>query len=132
VDGATPIMVTVGAPRRVFLTAGILGIVGIVVAAIAGAWLVGVLFFAGLGLGALHNILTAKSIHRHTAGGAEPDRKRFAFASLGRITYITVLGVLGLVVFHKPGLAVFVGLLIFHFMALIGTSLPLLKELRQL
>ncbi len=131
-DGATPIMVTVGAPRRVFLTAGVLGLVGVIGAAVEGAWLVGVLFFAGLVLGALHNILTAKSIHRHTAGGAEPDRRRFAFASLGRLTYITVLGVLGLVVFHKPGLAVFVGLLIFHFMALIGTSLPLLKELRQL
>jgi hypothetical protein len=131
VDGATPIMVTVGAPRRVFLVAGILGLAGIVVAAAVGHWLVGVLFLAGLVLGALHNHLTAKSIHKHTENGAEPDRKRFAFASLGRLTYITLLGVLGLVVFHRPGLAVFVGLVIFHFMALLGTSLPLLKELRQ-
>ena len=128
-DGATPIMVTVGAPRRVFASAGVLGLAGIVVAAVIGHWLVGVLFLAGLGLGALHNKMTANSIHRHTAGGAEPDRRRFAFASLARLTYVTLLGVVGLVVFHRAGLAVFVGLVIFHFMALLGTSLPLLKEL---
>lgn len=130
-DGATPIMVTVGAPRRVFISAAILGLAGIVVSAVLGHWLVGVLFLAGLALGALHNHLTAKSIHKHTANGAEPDRRRFAFASLGRLTYVTLLGVIGLVLFHRPGLAVFVGLVIFHFMALLGTSLPLLKELRQ-
>ncbi len=128
-DGATPIMVTVGAPRRVFLSAAILGLAGVVVALVIGHWLVGVLFLAGLALGALHNKMTATAIHRATANGAEPDRRRFAFASLGRLTYITLLGVVGLVAFHRPGLAVFVGLVIFHFMALLGTSLPLLKEL---
>jgi hypothetical protein len=132
VDEVRTVRYVVGAPRRVFVVATVLGGVGLAAASIGGHWLVGVLFVVGLFLGAVHNTLTATSIRKATnTGGAEPDKRAFAFSSLFRLLYITVFGAIFLVLFHRAGLAVFVGLLVFHFMALLGTGVPLIKELKK-
>jgi hypothetical protein len=131
VDDGRTVRYVVGAPRRVFVVALAMAAVGLVASSIGGHWLVGVLFAVGLFLGAIHNTMTATAIRKHTAAGAEPDRRAFAFSSLFRLVYITLFGALFLVLFHRPGLAVFVGLLVFHFMALLGTSVPLIKELKK-
>lgn len=131
-DEVRTVRYVVGAPRRVFVVAMVLGGVGLAAASIGGHWLVGVLFIVGLFLGAVHNTMTATSIRKATnTGGAEPDKRAFAFSSLFRLLYITVFAAIFLVVFHRAGLAVFVGLLVFHFLALVGTGVPLIKELKK-
>lgn len=130
-DDGRAVRYVVGAPRRVFVVATVLGGIGLAAASIGGHWLVGVLFVVGLLLGAVHNAMTATAIRKYTGTGLEPDRKAFAFSSLFRLLYITAFGAVFLVVFRRPGLAVFVGLLVFHFMALLGTSVPLIKELKK-
>jgi len=131
VEEARTVRYVVGAPRRVFVVAMVLGGVGLAAASIGGHWLVGVLFVVGLFLGAVHNTMTATSIRKATNVGGEPDKRAFAFSSLFRLLYITVFAALFLVVFHRSGLAVFVGLLVFHFLALVGTGVPLIKELKK-
>lgn len=130
-DEGPTIRYAVGAPRRVFVVATIMAGVGLAIASILGYWLVGLLFAVGLGLGAIHNAMTATAIRKHTVAGVETDRKGFAFSSLFRLLYITAFGAVFLLAFKRAGLAVFVGLLVFHFMALLGTSMPLLKELKK-
>lgn len=130
-DEGRTIRYAVGAPRRVFVMAVVLAGVGLAGASILGAWLVGLLFAVGLLLGALHNTMTATAIRKFTVAGDEADRKGFAFSSLFRLLYITAFAAIFLVVFKRPGLAVFVGLVVFHFMALLGTSVPVLKELKK-
>lgn len=129
-DGRT-VRYVVGAPRRVFVVAMVMGGVGLAAASIGGHWLVGLLFVVGLFLGAVHNAMTATSIRKATNAGGEPNKRAFAFSSLFRLLYITVFAAIFLVVFHRAGLAVFVGLLVFHFLALVGTGVPLIKELKK-
>jgi small-conductance mechanosensitive channel len=130
VNSTAPLMVPVGTPRRVFIIAAILGGVGLLIALVLGHPLVGLLLLCGLALGAVNNILTVRSILKFTAAG-DPDRKRFAKASLLRLGYISLIAALFLIVFRREGIAVLAGLAVFHLLAALATSVPALKEFRK-
>jgi len=123
-------MVPVGTPRRVFVIALVLGGVAIAGAALLGHVLVGVLFLAGLVLGAGNNIAATRTVLKHTEQN-DPDRKRFAKASLVRLLYITLIAAIFVVAFRRAGVAVLAGLAVFHLLAALATSVPLLKEFRK-
>jgi hypothetical protein len=125
-----PVMVPVGTPRRVFVIAAVLGGVGLLLASLLSHPLVGLLLLVGLALGAANNILTVRSILKFTAAG-DPDRKRFAKASLARLAYISLIAVVFLIVFRREGIAVLAGLAVFHLLAALATSVPVLKEFRK-
>jgi hypothetical protein len=126
----SPVMVPVGTPRRVFVIAAVLGGVGLLLASLLSHPLVGVLLLVGLMLGAANNILTVRSILKFTAAG-DPDRTKFAKASLLRLAYISLLAAVFLVVFRREGIAVLAGLAVFHLLAALATSVPVLKEFRK-
>lgn len=125
-----PLMVPVGTPRRVFIIAAILGGVGLLIASVLGHVVVGLLLLCGLALGAVNNILTVRSILKFTAAG-DPDRKKFAKASLLRLGYISLIAAMFLIVFRREGIAVLAGLAVFHLLAALATSVPALKEFRK-
>ena len=127
---AGPLMVPVGTPRRVFAIAAVLGGVALLVTALIGHIAIGLLLFVGLVLGATNNIMTVRSILKHTAAG-DPDRKQFAKASLGRLAYISLIAVVFVIAFRPDGIAVLAGLAVFQLLATLATSLPLLKEFRK-
>ena len=129
-NSTAPLMVPVGTPRRVFIIAAILGGVGLPIAAVLGHVVVGLLLLCGLALGAVNNILTVRSILKFTAAG-DPDRKKFAKASLVRLAYISLIAALFLIVFRREGIAVLAGLAVFHLLAALATSVPALKEFRK-
>jgi ATP synthase I chain len=125
-----PLMVPVGTPRRVFIIAAVLGGVGLLIASLVGHVIVGLLLLVGLVLGAVNNILTVRSILKFTAAG-DPDRKRFAKASLARLAYISLIAAVLLIVFRRDGIAVLAGLAVFHLLAALATAVPALKEFRK-
>ena len=125
-----PVMVPVGTPRRVFIIAAVLGGLGLLLASLLSHPLVGLLLLVGLALGAANNILTVRSILKFTAAG-DPDRKRFAKASLARLAYISLIAGVFLIVFRREGIAVLAGLAVFHLLAALATSVPVLKEFRK-
>ena len=129
-NSTAPLMVPVGSPRRVFIIAAILGGVGLLIASVLGHVVVGLLLLCGLALGAVNNILTVRSILKFTAAG-DPDRKKFAKASLLRLGYISLIAALFLIVFRREGIAVLAGLAVFHLLAALATSVPALKEFRK-
>jgi len=129
-NSTAPIMVPVGTPRRVFIIAAVLGGVGLLIASVLGHVVVGLLLLCGLALGAVNNILTVRSILKFTAAG-DPDRKKFAKASLVRLGYISLIAALFLIVFRREGIAVLAGLAVFHLLAALATSVPALKEFRK-
>lgn len=129
-SSTSPLMVPVGTPRRVFVIAAVLGGVGLVIGSVLGHPLVGGLFLIGLALGVVNNVMTVRSIVKHTDAG-DPDRKQFAFASLRRLGYISLFAVFFLLAFHREGIAVLAGLAVFHMLAALAQSLPLLKEFRK-
>jgi hypothetical protein len=125
-----PVMVPVGTPRRVFVVVAVLGGVGLLIASLLGHVVVGLLLLVGLALGVANNILTVRSILKFTAAG-DPDRKRFAKASLARLAYVSLIAGVFLIVFRREGIAVLAGLAVFHMLAALATSVPLLKEFRK-
>jgi hypothetical protein len=129
-NSTAPLMVPVGTPRRVFIIAAVLGGVGLLIASVLGHVVVGLLLLCGLALGAVNNILTVRSILKFTAAG-DPDRKKFAKASLLRLGYISLIAALFLIVFRREGIAVLAGLAVFHLLAALATSVPALKEFRK-
>ena len=129
-NSTAPLMVPVDTPRRVFIIAAILGGVGLLIASVLGHVVVGLLLLCGLALGAVNNILTVRSILKFTAAG-DPDRKKFAKASLLRLGYISLIAALFLIVFRREGIAVLAGLAVFHLLAALATSVPALKEFRK-
>ena len=125
-----PLMVPVGTPRRVFVIALVLGGVGLAVGSLLGYPAAGGLFLVGLFLGAINNVMTVRSILKHTEAG-DPDRKKLAIASLRRLAYISLIAVVLLIAFRPEGVAVLAGLAVFHLLAALATSLPALKEFRK-
>jgi hypothetical protein len=125
-----PVMVPVGTPRRVFIIAAVLGGVGLLIASLVGHVIVGLLLLVGLALGAVNNILTIRSILKFTAAG-DPDRKRFAKASLARLAYVSLIAAVFLIVFRRDGIAVLAGIAVFHLLAALATAVPALKEFRK-
>ena len=125
-----PLLVPVGTPRRVFVVALVLGGVAMVIASLVGEVLIGGLFLVGLALGGLNNIMMVRSILKHTDAG-DPNRKKFAMASLRRLAYISLIAVVFLLAFHRDGIAVLAGLALFHLLAALATSVPVLKEFRK-
>jgi hypothetical protein len=123
-------MVPVGTPRRVFVIALVLGGVGLAIGSLLGYPEAGGLFLVGLFLGAVNNVMTVRSILKHTEAG-DPDRKKFALASLRRLAYISLVAVVLLIAFRPEGVAVLAGLAVFHLLAALATSLPALKEFRK-
>ena len=129
-NAASPLMVPVGTPRRVFVIALVLGGVGLAIGSLLGHALVGGLFLVGLVLGVLNNIMTVRSILKHTEAG-DPDRKKFALASLRRLGYISLFALVFLLAFRPEGVAVLAGLAVFHLLAALASSVPVLKEFRK-
>jgi ATP synthase I chain len=125
-----PLMVPVGTPRRVFVVTLVLGGLGLLGASLLGHPAVGALFLVGLILGWVNNVMTVRSILKHTEGG-DPDRRHFAKISLIRLGYITLIAAVFLVAFRREGIAVLAGLAVFHILASLASSLPLLKEFRK-
>ena len=124
-------MVPVGTPRRVFIIAAVLGGVGLLLASLLGhAAHRAAVRSSGSCSGRANNIMTVRSILKFTAAG-DPDRKRFAKASLARLAYISLIAAVFLVVFRREGIAVLAGLAVFHLLAALATSVPVLKEFRK-
>ena len=125
-----PIMVPVGTPRRVFVVALVLGGIGLAGASLLGHAAIGLFFLIGLVLGGINNIMTVRSILKFTRNG-DPDRKQFAKASLLRLGYISLIAAVLLVAFRRDAIGVLAGLAVFHLLAALATTVPVLKEFRK-
>ena len=125
-----PIMVPVGTPRRAFVVALVLGGIGLAGASLLGHPAIGLFFLIGLVLGGVNNIMTVRSILKFTRNG-DPDRKQFAKASLLRLGYISLIAAVLLVAFRRDAIAVLAGLAVFHLLAALATTVPVLKEFRK-
>ena len=84
-NATSPLMVPVGTPRRVFVIALVLGGVGLAIGSLLGHALVGGLFLVGLVLGVLNNIMTVRSILKHTEAGAHVDDAQWLVNALRKL-----------------------------------------------
>jgi hypothetical protein len=68
---------------------------------------------------------------RIITSGEQPTRNEMIFATVARLTVLTAVAVTIAVVFWPEGIGLLLGLAIFRLVALVMTSVPLLKELKK-
>ena len=115
--------------RRAAVVSAGLAVVAIALTALASHPLIGIFGTVGLALGAVNNYLLQRSVLRY--GSDESiTRKQFRNGVLRRLTAVTLLAVGCALLVRPDGLAVFVGLAVFHVVMLIGAALPVFRSLR--
>jgi ATP synthase I chain len=124
----TPVSAAANLRRSAALSA-VLGAVAIVVTSIEGHPLMGVFGFLGLGLGAYNNHLLQRSVLRYARDEAM-GKKQFRHGVLTRLGLVTLIAAGCAVLTQPDGLAVFVGLAVFHAIMLVGAALPVFRSLR--
>lgn len=116
--------------RRPLLAATAFAVIGIVLGAVFGHPVMGILFAIGLGMG-LYN---ARMLQRQVVkviSAENPTKRAITGSSLQRLGVLTIIA-LALGYFLRPdGLGVFFGLAAFQLIFMANTMLPVLKERRQ-
>ena len=95
-----------------------------------GEWETAALTAVGVGLALVNHLATefwlAKLIH----SGEQPTRARIAASTIIRLSVLSVVAVGAAVLFWPSGIGLLLGLAIFRLIALVMTTIPLLKELK--
>jgi len=128
VPGYTP-PVTRATFRRSAMATVVVAAVAIAVLAPMGLGGYALFGCVGLALGLLNNFLTMRSVLKFAR--TQPSRAQFSGAVLGRLALITVLALACALLFQPTAIAVFGGLIVFQFLGIASSLLPLIKEIRQ-
>ncbi len=119
-DQRKAILVAFGLAVAVFWVAGQLG-----------EWTLAGCIAGGIGLGLVNHLATEYWLLRIITSGAEPTRNEMIGATVARLTVLTVVAVVIAVFFWPDGIGLLLGLALFRLVALVMTSVPLLKELKK-
>jgi hypothetical protein len=119
-DQRKAILVALGLAVAVFWVAGQLE-----------EWTLAGCIAGGIGLGLVNHLATEFWLLRIITSGEQPTRSEMIFATVARLTVLTAVAVTIAVVFWPDGIGLLLGLALFRLVALVMTSVPLLKELRK-
>lgn len=100
----------------------------------AGSWILPVSLIVGIGLGLLNHLVKEFSLLKVITGGHQPTRGQMTRTTFIRLAILAVVAAVAVVALWRPDhYAVFVlfGLAVFQLIALVMTTIPLLKELRN-
>jgi hypothetical protein len=121
--------VTVATFRRAAIMAAVTTAAAVVVLVLVGHPLYGLFLVVGVALGTLNMWLAVRSVARFAT--SRPSRARFSGSVLGRLAMITVVALVVAWLVRPAGIAIFGGLALFQFVAVVSSMLPLIKEIRQ-
>ena len=96
-----------------------------------GEWTLAGCLVAGVVLGLLNHLATEYWLLRLLTSGEEPTKNRLAMSTMIRLVVVSVAAVAIAVWFWPDGIGVFFGLAVFRLIALVMTTVPLLKELKK-
>jgi hypothetical protein len=110
-----------------------------VVLAVAAYWVLGQLdewvlagcIAGGVALGLLNHLATEYWLLRLITSGEQPTRNKLAMSTLFRLVVVSVIAVGIAIWFWPDGIGLLFGLAIFRLIALVMTTIPLLKELKE-
>jgi hypothetical protein len=118
--------------RTMAIIAAGLAAVALLVGGFLGHWPAGLFVAIGIGLGLVNTVLTELSMMRMTASGDDLSRRQFAMGALVRLSAISLIAFVLVVVFWRAGGGfVLAGLAVFQVLTVALTGFPLLKELRN-
>lgn len=136
--GSTPVPTESRSPLRVvkdqrktLLVALVLAVAAYWVAGQLGEWRLATAIAIGVGLGLLNHLVTEWWLLRIISSGEQPTKGRMVASTIIRLAVLTVVAVGIAVLMWPDGIGLLLGLALFRLIALVMTSVPLLKELKQ-
>ena len=96
-----------------------------------GEWRLAACIAVGVGFGLVNHLATEYWLLKLISSGAQPSRNQMIMSTVIRLTVLTVLAVGVAVLFWPDGIGLLLGLAIFRLIALVMTTIPLLKELKN-
>jgi hypothetical protein len=117
--------------RKTIVVAVVLGVAAYWVLGQLGEWTMAGCIVGGVALGLLNHLATEYWLLRIITSGEQPTRNKLAMSTLVRLLVLSVVAVGIAVWFWPDGIGLLFGLAIFRLIALVMTTLPLLKELKH-
>ena len=117
--------------RKAILVAICLAIAVVWVAGQFGEWRLAGCIAAGIGLGMVNHLATEYWLLRIIASGQQPTRATMMRSTLVRLLILTTVALALAVVWWPDGIGLLLGLAVFRLIALVMTTIPLLKELKS-
>lgn len=96
-----------------------------------GRWTLGTAIAAGVALAVANHVATEFWLLKTITSGQQPSRNELIAATLVRLAVLSLVAVGIAVYFWPDGIGLLLGLAIFRLIALVMTSVPLLKELNN-
>lgn len=117
--------------RKTILVALVLAAAAFWVAGQFGEWRLATAIAIGVGLGLVNHLTTEFWLLRIIANGEQPSRATMVRSTFVRLLVLTVVAVSLAVVWWPDGIGLLLGLAVFRLIALVMTTIPLLKELKS-
>jgi hypothetical protein len=117
--------------RKIIGVAAALAIGAFWVAGQFGEWRLASAIAVGVGLGLANHVATEFWLLRIISSGRQPSRATMMRSTLVRLLVVTVVAVAVAVVWWPDGIGLLLGLAVFRLIALVMTTIPLLKELKS-
>jgi hypothetical protein len=142
-EGRPPVAETGGLPakaslgrvlldqKKIILVALVLAVAAFWICGVLGRWGLAGCIAGGVGLGLANHIATELWLLRIITSGAQPSRNQMIASTMVRLVVLTSVAVLFAVLFWPDGIGLLLGLAFFRLIALMMTSLVLLKELKS-
>jgi len=117
--------------RKIIGVAAVMVIASYWIAGQFGEWRLAGCLAAGVALGLANHLATEWWLLKIISGGSQPTKGQLAASTILRLAVLTVVALGIAVAFWPDGIALLLGLAIFRLIALVMTTIPLLKELKN-
>jgi hypothetical protein len=97
----------------------------------AGSWILPISLIIGIALGLVNHLVTEYWLLKVITSGDTPTRGQLTRSTMIRLSVLAVVAIAAAWAFWPNGIGVLLGLAIFRLIALVMTTLPLLKELKN-
>jgi len=96
-----------------------------------GEWRLAACIAGGVLLGLVNHLATEYWLLKTISSGEQPTRNQMIASTILRLTLLTAVAIGVAVIFWPDGIGLLLGLAIFRLIALVMTTIPLLKELKN-
>jgi hypothetical protein len=117
--------------RKVILVAAVLVVADYWILIQLGEWTLAGCIAGGIGLGLVNHLATEFWLLRLLVSGERPTKKNLAMSTITRLAVLSVVAIGCAVAFWPSGIGLLLGLALFRLIALVMTTIPLLKELKS-
>lgn len=117
--------------RKVILVAVVLIVADFWILIQLDEWTLAGCVAGGIVLGLLNHLYTEHWLLKLLVSGEQPTRKKLAMSTISRLAVLSVVAVGCAVAFWPSGIGLLLGLAVFRLIALVMTTIPLLKELKS-